>query len=906
MSNSEYDFKRNFAIVIGINKYNNLKIPLKTAVSDAKELARILTHYHGQLKDKYQEQNKYEVRLLTDEEATLEKLKQLLEDLKQGQISLNHETVKVNNNDRVIFYFAGHGKGTEPEENQDGPAGYLFPQDATDERSTWLPMKELHDALLKLSCRHMLVILDCCFGGIFRLASYKRAAKPKIKVYKETYDRFIRYPAWQVITSAGDDQEALDSFRCRETVSGTNHSPFAQALFHALQGEPDPSCQKTADTDDDHIITADELGIYLERYVDRVAEKQGHNQTPSIFSLSKHGNGRFFFLLKDFNRDKLKEAPKITPENNPYRGLESYDEEHSKLFHGRNKLIEKLTNHVIGNEKAFTVILGVSGTGKSSLMKAGLLPCLRDVHQLTILEPMRVGDSPLTALAQVLSVTDETIENWTQELKKESESFVNSIKSSEKHKNDTLLYQGIQNLKLNDNQVCFLDKWGENDSKNKEKINTWLEKLNKRKQKIEKTSQEIADDLKENTQALATIIKGWHERHPKAKLLLAVDQFEELITLAKNDNNKHQHDFQKILRETIAQCKDYFDIVITLRSDFEAQFKDGILKDFWKDTARFIVTPMTQDELREVIEKPAAEKEIMFDPPSLVEKLINEVIQMPGSLPLLSFALSELYHNYMEENNQSTRNKRALTEGDYNKIGGVFGSLTKRADEEYNALVKKDKAYEKTVRQVMLRMVAVGDEARRRVLSSELEYSDKVEHQRAQNVIQQFCQARLLVQGTNPENPENSPYVEPAHDALIQNWQRLREWKDQEKETLILQRKLTPAANDWQEINQSEKDSKTKSKFRIKYFFYCLEKVEAFFIVQAQHPIRKVKKARLAKQQSSGLSKNYLWHNDPRLAQLDLFLDSQDNWFNKTEDEFVRERSSTKGEIRIGFGFLLL
>ena len=907
MFNSDYDFQRNFAIIIGINKYNNLQRPLETAVSDAEELARILKHHHEQLEEKYQEQNKYEVRLLTDENATLEKLDQLLENFQKGQIPLDNETVQVDNNDRVIFYFAGHGKATETE---NGLTGYLLPQDAANDKSTWLPMRKLHDALLKLDCRHMLLILDCCFAGAFRWGTCQRDVELAVPVYQETYDRFIRDPAWQVITSAGYNQKALDSLGDRGRVSGTNHSPFAQALFDALQGKTDPRSQRTADTDNDHILIANELEIYLANNVYTVADKHSHEQTPSLFPLDKHGNGRFFFLLKDFNRDKLKEAPKITPENNPYRGLESYEEKDSKLFHGREKLIQELKGHVIDENKALTVILGVSGSGKSSLMKAGLLPCLRNDHQFTILGPMRVGDSPLTALAQAfLPIKDETvlqdlatIKNLTQTLEKDSQSWIDTIKFSKINEHNTELCQSIKHLKLTNDQFEFLKKWADSDCTKSVPIKLWLDKFHKRKQvieKIDKLTKDLVSNLKVDTKVLILIIKAWKSNNKTAKLLLAVDQFEELNTLAKSDSNEktkngntEQHRFQELLKEAIAQCKDCFDVVITLRSDFEAQFKDGILKDFWVDDARFIVTPMTQDELREVIEKPAAEKEIVFEPPSLVDKLINEVIQMPGALPLLSFALSELYLNYIEENNQFPRDNRALTERDYGKIGGVFGSVTKRADKEYNDLVQQDQAYEKTVRQVMLRMVAVGDEARRRVLLSEFKYSDEPENNRAKNVIDKFCEVRLLVQGTNFEG---ETYVEPAHDALVQNWAQLQKWKNEQEENLILQRKLTPVANDWQKINQPEKDSKTKSKFRIKYFFYCLEKIEAFFIVQAQHPIRKIQKDRLAKQQSNDLSRNYLWHNDPRLAQLNLFLDSPDNWFNQTEDEFVRESIIQKG-----------
>ena len=841
------NFQRNFAIVIGINTYHNRIPPLQTAAPDAEELARILKEQHERLTEKYQKQQKYEVLLLLNEDATLDKFKQLLEDFKRKQITLPQGKVDVSEDDRILFYFAGHGIASDALESQDGPAGYLIPQDAIlDQDNTYLPMQELHDALLELPCRHLLTILDCCFAGAFRWASLSRAARPRVKIYKERFDRFISDRAWQVITSAADDQKALDSLARRGKTSDGKHSPFAQALFEALQGTTDENSTLNFDLNQDHILTATEIHYYLREKVETTTEEHYQRQTPGFCPLKKHQKGEFFFLLPGFNRDNLEDAPPLNLENNPYRGLEYYGKENSQLFYGRSKLIDKLCAHVASEKQALTVILGVSGTGKSSLMKAGLLPRLVAEHKYKILE-MRVGDSPLTALAKVLQNADETIQNATQ----------------------------------------------------------------------------IAEEFAKDSQALVTRIKDWHKRYPNDQVLLAIDQFEELVTLSQSDSNPEnktgdsnteQQQFQELLKEAIKQCPDCFDVVVTLRLDFEAQFQEDILKEFW-ESARFVVPPMTQDELREVIEKPASEKVLYFEPSSLVDDLINEVVQMPGGLPLLSFTLSELYLKSVKER----RDNRALTDADYKALGKVIGSVTKRADEEYNALVKKDKAYEKTVRQVMLRMVAVGDEARRRVLLSELVYPDHQvnwlvyiylikwavksnlpiviryflpkleclkEKDRAKEVIKKFCDARLLVQGNNSEGKS---YIEPAHDALIQNWQRLREWKEQEEETLILQRKLTPVANEWQEEIQQETHKRKKAKLNLHYLAYRGEKTESFVISTIQYRIRKIKQAFLAKPKPRGQSKNYLWHNDPRLAKLDLFLDSKNNWFNKTEDEFVRE-----------------
>ena len=768
---SKPNFNRSFAIILGINNYENGIPELETAAPDALKLAQIIQEEHTHLKPQYQAQNKYEVQLLLNQRVTLKKLKQLIEDFKKGQIFLDKEKVTVNNDDRVLFYFAGHGIALEALDNQDGPVGYLIPQDATkDVSSTYLPMQELHDALNALPCRHMLAILDCCFAGAFRWASLKRDIVPKVTVYKERYDRFICDAAWQVITSAADDQKALDSLGQRgKVIDGDEvHSPFAKALFDALRGGADGG----ADFNKDCIITATELYSYLRDQIEILTENNYKRQTPGFCLLKKHDKGEFIFLLPNFDRDKLQDAPPLNLKNNPYRGLQSYDEKDSGLFFGRENLIKQLYQRIVSNKQALTVVLGASGTGKSSLMKAGLLPRLRQnsEYQFQILDPMRPGESPLKALTQ----------------------------------------------------VCL-------------PANTM-------------TAEELAKD----EQGLANIVERWSQTNPKTKLLLPVDQFEELITLCKSDSEREQ--FQKLILNAIAKYPDKIHVVITLRLDFEAQFQTSVLKDFWNN-ARFVVLPMTQDEFREAIEKPASEKVVYFDPPSLVDELINEVVQMPGALPLLSFTLSQLYLKYLEER----RDNRALTKKDYEELGRVVGSLTKRANQEYEQLVAILPTYENTVRRVMLRMISLqgGELARRQVPKSELVYPDKEENERVETVIKRFSEARLIVEGSNSQD---EPYVEPAHDALVQGWDKLLKWKQNQKEqeNLILQRQLTAIAMDWRN-QQPEK-----------------------FHWNTAPPgwLQQLGK----RNQQLGL----LWNANPRLDLLKQVLNSQtDNWLNQVEADFV-------------------
>jgi hypothetical protein len=231
-----------------------------------------------------------------------------------------------------------------------------------------------------------------------------------------------------------------------------------------------------------------------------------------------------------------------------------------------------------------------------------------------------------------------------------------------------------------------------------------------------------------------------------------------------------------------------------------------------------------------------------FESYELVEQLIDEVSQMPGALPLLSFTLSELYLKYIDSVRQGTRSDRAITQADYEELGGVTRSLTPRADFEYERLKQRDRAYELTVKHVMLRMVAVdgGELARRQVLLFELEYPSG-KNEWVQEVIWEFTEARLLVIG---QDSEGNPYVEPAHDALVRRWHRLLSWIQENREVLQLQRRLTPAALEWKATQDA----------------------------------------------------GFLWNNSPHLEVLKQVLNSNDNWLNQVETEFV-QRSLRKKRL---------
>ncbi len=141
---------------------------------------------------------------------------------------------------------------------------------------------------------------------------------------------------------------------------------------------------------------------------------------------------------------------------------------------------------------------------------------------------------------------------------------------------------------------------------------------------------------------LAQAVAAWQAANPQKRLVLTVDQCEELITLCR-DEQERTH-FLTLLAAAVRQHPDVFRLIITLRTDFEPQLADSALfTDHGSRLVRYVIPPMDQADLRDVIEGPASVRVLYFEPPELVDELINEVVQMPGALPLLSFTLSEMY-----------------------------------------------------------------------------------------------------------------------------------------------------------------------------------------------------------------------------------------------------------------------
>jgi WD40 repeat protein len=287
--------------------------------------------------------------------------------------------------------------------------------------------------------------------------------------------------------------------------------------------------------------------------------------------------------------------------------------------------------------------------------------------------------------------------------------------------------------------------------------------------------------------ALAAAQEELAAPQPRRRQLLLIDQFEELYT--QSPSGEAQTRFLESLRAMVdAQGGPV--VVLTMRSDFEARsVAAGPLADIWPP-ARYPVPPLNGDELRQVIAGPALVKAVYYDPASVADNLFDAVGQTPGVLPMLSFALAELYRQAQLRRRASGAADRALTAADYDAIGGVIGALNRRASELYDSATPDE---QQAIKCVFLRLVSQEGAGLtgREVQRGELQFGegDDAAQQCVARVIQRYVDAGLLVIGGD--------YIEPAHDALVAEWQQLHDWL-KETETQDLIRGAWSAARSWE------------------------------------------------------------------------------------------------------------
>lgn len=296
---------------------------------------------------------------------------------------------------------------------------------------------------------------------------------------------------------------------------------------------------------------------------------------------------------------------------------------------------------------------------------------------------------------------------------------------------------------------------------------------------------ETTEAFGENPHHLAELVSA----HTGAPSVLVIDQFEETFTLCQ-DEIERQTFIDNLLH--LANSQDHRHIVIiTMRADYEAYLNKVPLFQSLVEQGEIRVAAMNGSELREAIEKPAELVGLKFEQ-GLIDAVVREIVGEPAALPLLQFALLQLWDH---------RERNKVTWDSYRKIGGVMQALATTADEFFNGLLPEEQV---TARRILLRIVrpSTGLEftrtrVQRRILYQSGEASDRIDR-----VLDKLVQARLVRLTIGTSSAEDQ--IEVAHEALVRNWPRLGEWLEEAAVSLRQRQRVTELADQWERTNRNE------------------------------------------------------------------------------------------------------
>ncbi|MGD1698842.1 CHAT domain-containing protein [Dapis sp. BLCC M229] len=392
---------------------------------------------------------------------------------------------------------------------------------------------------------------------------------------------------------------------------------------------------------------------------------------------------------------------------NPYQGLSAFQEEDSDFFFGQEKFVNKLVE--VTHKQPLIAVVGPSGSGKSSVVYAGLVPQLR-TEKKWLIESFLPGKEPFLSLAFVLVGQLEPEAGETQKLR-------------------------------------------------------------------EATG--LARDMQEGRITLSQVVNRILERNHGQQLLLIADQFEELYTLCRE--KEKQERFAEVLLTAIRE--ENVKLILTLRADFYGYVLSyRPFRDALQEYTPQLLSSMKREELQQAIELPAQKSEVQLEA-KLTERILDDVGEEPGNLPLLEFALTRLW---------SKQENRVLTHHAYEEIGGVKKAIANHAEQIFQQLKETEK---KQAERIFLQLVRPGEgtEDTRRVATRGEVGEDNW------NLVSYLAgyQARLVVTGRREEEDT----VEVVHEALIREWGTLQGWIDANREFRTWQERLKVTLREWKKNN---------------------------------------------------------------------------------------------------------
>jgi hypothetical protein len=435
--------------------------------------------------------------------------------------------------------------------------------------------------------------------------------------------------------------------------------------------------------------------------------------------------------------------------SNPFTGLRAFEEEYEDFFFGREKQVNELFDKLYLNN--FIAVLGYSGSGKSSLVKCGLLPKLRNREEKSWrIVQFRPGNNPILNMAK---------------------SF---IKPDDPHP--------LFDLKKD----------------NKEDV-------------IEDMEGFVHSLLDRSTIGLSEAV-SYSNLEEDENLLILVDQFEELFSFWKSENHlegarSHSELFVELLLAASQKAGSRIYIIITMRSEFLgdcARFQ-GLPEII--NNGQYLIPPMNREELKAVIIGPVKKfNEINGKSVNLsrafVSRVLNEIPNDQDQLPILQHALMRTWEQRTPHSDPDI-----IKIEHYEKVGGIASALNNHADDIYEEKLKELEsvgAYTQvsSICERLFRALteknAEGQEIRKPTLLPDLSGILDSRSEDVEQVIQVFNEnGSFLVtyEAKNEATGETGLMVDISHESLIRKWDRLKKWVDEEAKSAETYKQLCKDAH---------------------------------------------------------------------------------------------------------------
>ena len=679
-----------FALIIAIPQYDNLK-PLPKTTQDGETIAQQLSTYGD-----------YRITRLP-KKGNVDKADY---EMKAVKVTVNqlYDTLKlflneIAKNQAALIYFTGHGFTCDRFDEQEGFLAASNTQVTVEnnkiiDQKNGFPLARLASLIQESNLNELVVLLDCCHSGNF---IETRLMRGSLKTFEHKQNYYL-------IT-------ACRSYETAKSIRKEEHSVFSGAVIDGLS---------VNNKDEQGKISCDRLFDYINTQIG------GKLQSPL-----RMGIGGSISLVK-YSRSSTEKVLEIEPILDdkgeivcPYQGLNAFTKKTQQFFFGRVRTVEEIAQRL--NEQNFVPIIGASGSGKSSVVLAGLVPQLEKLGW-QVLDPIKPGFKPLARLEEVLR------------------------------------------KKYFSEEEKLLDKC------------------------INKSSEGLKPLL---------------ESFPQGRHLLVVDQFEELFTVAQA---KQRDRFIQLITQVADFPNSPLAIVTTMRADFlEPCLPYDSLRKLIEDEAKYLPTLAGKNLIDAICEPAKRQGYEVTD--ELLNKIFIDIKQEPGFLPLLEFALTQLW----EKRDQVSHK---LTLECYETIGGMVGALNLHADKVYqykdyekdSPQDERPEAEKVLIKRIFLKLLQIGNgEKDTRVRQPKAVIlslaGDNLEEQKTLKELidekQGLVKGRLLVTGGSEQ--EGEAWVDLAHETLIEGWEKLNQWRQENRELRQLAERLEKAYQEWLKHKEDSK-----------------------------------------------------------------------------------------------------